>query len=48
MQHSTATVRHGVTRKRSMKRLKRNMFRNNLQLKGKVHQFAYDTLIFYV
>ena len=35
MQGWTATIRHGVTRKRNTKRLKhtRNLFRNNLQLK---------------
>ena len=36
MQGSTTTLRHGVTRKRSAKRLKLtgNLFRKNLQLKG--------------
>ena len=36
MQGWTATTRHGVTRKRSTKRLKhiKNLFRKNLQLKG--------------
>ena len=35
MQGSTATMRHGVTRKRSTKRLEHteNLFRKNLQLK---------------
>ena len=35
MQGRTATIRHGVTRKRSTKRLKHtgNLFRKNLQLK---------------
>ena len=35
MQGLTATTRHGVTRKRSTKRLERtgNLFRKNLQLK---------------
>ena len=36
MQGGTATARHGVTRKRSTKRLKhtQNLFRKNLQLIG--------------
>ena len=36
MQGRTATVRHGVTRKRSTKRTNYtgNLFRNNLQLRG--------------
>ena len=36
MQGLTATTRHGVTRKRSTKRLKHtgNLFRKNLQLIG--------------
>ena len=36
MQGQTATTRHGVTRKRSTKRLKhtRNLFRKNLQIIG--------------
>ena len=35
MQGSTVTTRHGVTRKRSTKRLKHtgNLFRKNLELK---------------
>ena len=40
MQGWTATTRHGVTRKRTTKRLKhaRNLFRENLQLKGIIVQ----------
>ena len=36
MQGSTATKRHGITRKRSTKRLQHteNLFRKNLQIKG--------------
>ena len=36
MQDQKATTRHGVTRKRSTKRLKHtgNLFRKNLQLQG--------------